>query len=99
MKALAWSPHERNILASGGGTADRSIKIWNVVTGAAVEGVRHIAKAFPDAQITCGLSNVSFGLKPAAAETTSMGSKSCLEFIEAHDGEASPHCYCCCSTT
>jgi len=39
VKALAWSPHERNILASGGGTADRSIKIWNVVTGAAVESV------------------------------------------------------------
>lgn len=31
-----------------------------------VEGVRRIAEAFPDVQITCGLSNVSFGLKPAA---------------------------------
>ena len=33
---------------------------------ALVEGVRRIAEAFPDVQITCGLSNVSFGLKPAA---------------------------------
>ena len=31
-----------------------------------IEGVRQIAKAFPEVQITCGLSNVSFGLKPAA---------------------------------
>lgn len=31
-----------------------------------IEGVRKIAEAFPEAQITCGLSNVSFGLKPAA---------------------------------
>lgn len=31
-----------------------------------IEGVRRIADAFPDVQITCGLSNVSFGLKPAA---------------------------------
>ncbi len=31
-----------------------------------VEGVRRIAEAFPEVQITCGLSNVSFGLKPAA---------------------------------
>lgn len=31
-----------------------------------VEGTRRIAEAFPGVQITCGLSNVSFGLKPAA---------------------------------
>lgn len=31
-----------------------------------VEGVKRIAEAFPEVQITCGLSNVSFGLKPAA---------------------------------
>lgn len=30
VKALAWSPHQRNILASGGGTADRTIKLWNI---------------------------------------------------------------------
>lgn len=29
VKALAWSPHERNLLATGGGTADRCIKFWN----------------------------------------------------------------------
>jgi len=31
-----------------------------------IEGVRRIIEAFPKCQITCGLSNVSFGLKPAA---------------------------------
>ncbi|MEO0483413.1 MAG: dihydropteroate synthase, partial [Planctomycetota bacterium] len=31
-----------------------------------IEGTRRIAERFPDVQITCGLSNVSFGLKPAA---------------------------------
>ncbi len=31
-----------------------------------IEGTRRIAAAFPEVQITCGLSNVSFGLKPAA---------------------------------
>lgn len=29
IKALAWSPHQRNILATGGGTADRTIRVWN----------------------------------------------------------------------
>lgn len=31
-----------------------------------VEGTRRIAERFPGVQLTCGLSNVSFGLKPAA---------------------------------
>ncbi len=31
-----------------------------------IEGVRRIARAFPESQTTVGLSNVSFGLKPAA---------------------------------
>ena len=29
VKAIAWNPHQSNILASGGGTADRCIKFWN----------------------------------------------------------------------
>ena len=33
---------------------------------ALVEGTKQISEAFPDAQLTCGLSNVSFGLKPVA---------------------------------
>jgi cell division cycle 20, cofactor of APC complex len=33
VKALAWSPHERNTLASGGGAADGCIKFWNAQTG------------------------------------------------------------------
>ncbi len=31
-----------------------------------VEGTRRIAETFPEVQITCGLSNASFGLNPAA---------------------------------
>ena len=33
-----------------------------------IEGVRRIAEEFANCQITCGLSNVSFGLKPAARQ-------------------------------
>ncbi len=33
-----------------------------------IEGTRLIAQRFPDCQITCGLSNISFGLKPAARQ-------------------------------
>ncbi len=31
-----------------------------------IEGTRRISGAFPECQITCGLSNASFGLRPAA---------------------------------
>ena len=30
IKALSWNPHSQNIIASGGGTADRCIKFWDV---------------------------------------------------------------------
>lgn len=33
MQAVAWSPHQHGLLASGGGTADRHIRFWNAVTG------------------------------------------------------------------
>ena len=32
VKAIGWSPHQHNILASGGGTADRCIRFWNMQT-------------------------------------------------------------------
>lgn len=31
VKAIAWSPHRRGLLATGGGTADRYIRIWNTM--------------------------------------------------------------------
>ena len=39
VKALAWSPHERNLLATGGGTADRCIKFWNTQSGSMLQSV------------------------------------------------------------
>ncbi len=33
VKALAWSPHQHGLLVSGGGTADRTIRFWNSMTG------------------------------------------------------------------
>ncbi|KAK1388515.1 hypothetical protein POM88_016693 [Heracleum sosnowskyi] len=33
VKALAWCPFQKNLLASGGGTSDICIKLWNTNTG------------------------------------------------------------------
>lgn len=39
VKALAWCPFQGNLLASGGGSGDRSIKFWNTHTGACLNSV------------------------------------------------------------
>ena len=39
VKAIAWSPHQHSLLASGGGTADRRIKFWNTATGSMVQEI------------------------------------------------------------
>ncbi|XP_017045342.1 fizzy-related protein homolog [Drosophila ficusphila] len=39
VKALAWSPHKSGLLASGGGSADRCLRFWNVLTGKMVQCV------------------------------------------------------------
>jgi len=36
VKAITWSPHQRGVLASGGGTADRCIRFWNTLQGIAL---------------------------------------------------------------
>jgi len=39
VKAIAWSPHQRGLLASGGGTADRKIRFWNTHNGSMIQEV------------------------------------------------------------
>ena len=38
-QALAWCPFQRHCLASGGGTADGYIRIWNAANGQQVSSV------------------------------------------------------------
>jgi len=33
VKALAWCPWQRHLLASGGGSRDQTIKFWNTDSG------------------------------------------------------------------
>jgi cell division cycle 20-like protein 1 (cofactor of APC complex) len=39
VKAIAWSPHQSSLLTSGGGTADRCIKFYNIQAGLEVNSV------------------------------------------------------------
>lgn len=38
-QAVSWCPWESNVLASGGGTADRTIRLWNCNSGACLNTV------------------------------------------------------------
>ncbi|XP_045160528.2 cell division cycle protein 20 homolog [Mercenaria mercenaria] len=39
VKAVSWCPWQHNVLASGGGTADRHIRFWNVSNGSCLNAV------------------------------------------------------------
>lgn len=39
VKGLAWSPHNHGVLASGGGSADRTIKFWNTLDGTLLDSI------------------------------------------------------------
>lgn len=39
VKALSWCPWQRNTLGSGGGTADRTIRIWNTSNGSNIRTI------------------------------------------------------------
>ncbi|XP_036596335.1 fizzy-related protein homolog [Trichosurus vulpecula] len=39
VKAIAWSPHQRGLLASGGGTADRCVRFWDTLTRQPLQSV------------------------------------------------------------
>ncbi|CAI7810212.1 unnamed protein product [Closterium sp. NIES-53] len=49
VKALAWCPTQRHMLATGGGSSDKSIKVWNVQEGSL------LSSTFTGSQVT-GLS-------------------------------------------
>jgi WD40 repeat protein len=38
-RALSWSPTAPGIIASGGGTSDKTIRIWNAETGTTINAV------------------------------------------------------------
>lgn len=39
VKAVSWCPWQSGILATGGGTADKAIKIWNINSGNLINSV------------------------------------------------------------
>ena len=49
VKALAWCPYQSNVLASGGGTLDGCIKIWNIQKGTCINSIDAKAQVYNSA--------------------------------------------------
>lgn len=45
VKALAWCPYQSEVLASGGGTEDGCIKLWNTKKGTCIKTIETNAQA------------------------------------------------------
>jgi cell division cycle 20-like protein 1 (cofactor of APC complex) len=56
VKAIAWSPHQRGLLASGGGTADRTIKFWNTLTSSS--GTQAVSASAASVSASASSSNL-----------------------------------------
>lgn len=39
VKAIAWSPHKHCLLATGGGSTDKTIKLWNVHEDSCIKSI------------------------------------------------------------
>ncbi|RXI08660.1 hypothetical protein DVH24_022804 [Malus domestica] len=62
VKALAWCPYQSEVLASGGGTEDGCIKLWNTKKGTCIKTIETNAQAsyriqspFCELFVVCGL--------------------------------------------
>ena len=65
VKALAWDPHVPGVLATGGGTQDKTIRFWNVFNGTMLNELDTGSQVSPLLSETY-LSNTNFeaGLQP-----------------------------------
>ena len=81
VKAIAWSPHQRGLLASGGGTADRCIKFWNTVSSSQTSGANGLPTNIP-----LDHTNLGFGISNDAATALPLGApQSNPHLIRSHD--------------
>jgi cell division cycle protein 20 (cofactor of APC complex) len=47
MQAVAWCPWQPNVLATGGGANDKTIRLWNTYTGQCTETVETKSQVLP----------------------------------------------------
>ncbi|KAI7083206.1 WD40 repeat-like protein [Hortaea werneckii] len=86
VKAIAWSPHQRGLLASGGGTADRCIKFWNTISQAQTSASSsNTMTGIPLAQPTLDGLGLTSANSPNASASSAAAAHSNAHLIRSHD--------------
>lgn len=84
VKAIAWSPHQRGLLASGGGTADRCIKFWNTISTSQTTTTHSTTlTGLPPESISLGLGLTTNALTPPIPTSPSQPPN--LHLLRSHD--------------
>jgi len=89
VKAIAWSPHQRGLLASGGGTADRTIKFWNTLVSphapsSIASAATAAAASSPSAASTSAPANLINSLDTGSQVCNLAWSKNSNELVSTH---------------
>lgn len=85
VKAVAWSPHTRGLLATGGGTADRCIKFWNTVSSNQHSANQTLASSAAASAEGIGLGNFSAPTTMTGGDDAQNSLPSNLNLIRSHD--------------
>ena len=99
VRALDWSPHQHGLLATGGGTADRCIRFWDIVSNKMVKCVNtdsqicnlKFAKTVNEIVSTHGYSKnqISIWKYPSMRKVRTLSGHTCrvLYLAQSPDGE------------
>ncbi|TKX27531.1 WD domain-containing protein 3 [Elsinoe australis] len=85
VKAVAWSPHTRGLLATGGGTADRCIKFWNTVSSNQHSANQTLASSAAASAEGIGLGNFSAPTTMTGGDDAQNSLPSNPNLIRSHD--------------
>lgn len=70
VKAIAWSPHHRGLLLSGGGSEDRTLRFWDTLAGRCVQVVNTGSQVRFSLWYTFQVCNVAWSKHSAEYVTT-----------------------------
>lgn len=94
VKAMAWAPFQSNLLATGGGSADRTIKFHNTSTGALLNSVDAESQVLCVRWMICALSSVTLTVSAVMFNLTFHSSQVSALAWNPHDRElVSSHGY------
>lgn len=100
VRALSWSPMNSSLLATGGGTLDKTIHFWNVTQGTRLQSIKtdaqvtalHWSMRYKEIASCHGTSSAGEGAQPSYLNLWSYPSLDKLESFAAHESRTLHSC-------